>query len=76
MCTAGQRVSLTITGPGPSFFNTKIYAGQRTRRGQYPIEERRNFRPSVGGKGSLRGDGAWRGWMEASNKGPRVSKNV
>ena len=21
MCTAGQRVSLTITGPGPSFFS-------------------------------------------------------
>ena len=23
MCTAGQRVLLTITGPGPSFFYTK-----------------------------------------------------
>ena len=31
-----------------------------------------NFRPSVGGRGSLRGDGAWpegRGWLEAWNKG-------
>ncbi len=24
MCTAGQRVLLTITGPGPSFFYIKI----------------------------------------------------
>jgi len=33
MCTAEQRVLLTITGPGPSFFPTQIKAGQRTRRG-------------------------------------------
>ena len=24
MCTAGQRVSLTITGPGPSFFDDSL----------------------------------------------------
>ena len=34
-----QRVLLTISGPGPSFFYTKIYAGQRTRRGRCPIEQ-------------------------------------
>ena len=46
MCTAGKRVSLTITGRGPSFFHTKIYAGQRTQRGHCPIEQRGEF-PSV-----------------------------
>ncbi len=31
MCTAGQRVSLTITGPGPSFFTVFIrYRAQET----------------------------------------------
>ena len=25
MCTAGQRVSLTITGPGPSLFDTNLF---------------------------------------------------
>ncbi len=27
MCTAGQRVSLTITGPGPSFFLSSLPVG-------------------------------------------------
>ena len=32
MYTAGQRVLLTITGPGLSFFHTYINAEQRTQR--------------------------------------------
>ena len=68
MCTAGQRVLLTITGPGPSFFDTKIYAGQRTRRGGCPIEQRGVISICPWGAGALKGDmgpgggsGAWRG---------------
>ena len=57
MYTAGQRILLTIIGPGPSFFYTKIYAGQQTRRGQCPIEHGENFHPPVGGWGRGRGAG-------------------
>ena len=43
MCTAGQRVLLTVTGTGPSFFYTKIYAGQQPQRGRCPIEHGEEF---------------------------------
>ena len=74
MCTAGQRVLRTITGPGPSYFKTKIYAGQRTQRGRCPIEQRGEL-PSVhGGQGLSKG---WQGlegggWLEAWNKVARA----
>ena len=31
-----------------------------------------NFHPSVGGRGSLRGDRAWGVWLKAWNKGARA----
>ena len=55
MCTAGQTVLLTITGPGPSFFDTKIYAGQRAQRGRCPIEQRGEFLSLRGGQGLSKG---------------------
>ena len=31
MCTAGQRVSLTITGPGPSFFVSLLFSNVKLK---------------------------------------------
>ena len=72
--TAGQRVLLTITGPGPSFFHTKIYIGQRTRSHRTVG----NFCLSVGGRGSLRGDRAWGrgGAGGAGGLGERVGRFI
>ena len=71
-------------GTANHYWPWAVLFGQRTRRGQYPIEQRGEF-PSVrGGQGLSKGRqglaGGGRGWLEPWNKGAggleRVSKGL
>ena len=62
MFTAGQRVSLTIVCPGPSFYCANLNQSSGLKG-----ETEKNLHPSVGGRGFLRGLGPGRGqgaWVE------------
>ena len=54
MCRAGQRVLLTITGPGPSIFHFSFFYDDLQNTSE-------NFYLSVGGWGLIGGLGVWGG---------------